>query len=71
MDVLQKTIGHQILFALGMAEFAIAAAARPGDARFGVNYDVAGLDKLVGQSPRQRGLACWPCWPAAGLWTRS
>src|SRR5690349_22752662 len=55
VDVLEHTVGSQVLVALGVAELAVGAApAGTGDAGLDVDHDVAWLDQLVDQQRRQR-----------------
>jgi hypothetical protein len=63
VDVLEQTVGHQVLVALGIAELAVGCApAGTGDAGLDIDHDVARLDQLVDQQGRQgvrrrRGIA--------------
>src|SRR5690349_21207594 len=55
VDVLERTIGQQVLVTLGVAEFAVGAApAGTRDAGLDVDHDVTRLDQLVSQQWRQR-----------------
>src|SRR3984957_7464629 len=54
VDVLEQTVGQQVLVALGVAELAVGAApAGTGEAGLDVDHDVARLAQLVDQQRRQ------------------